>query len=282
MFPFLNYIPERWAKWKSMVKDLKERQRKTHFALLVRQTNCKGRREWVMHGRSLEQAGGVGVVEGGSWTLVLFLVVYPKVQRKAQEVLDCVVGDQRAPTLEDFENLPYIQAIIEETHRICPVAAAGIPHATTSTGEEQLSSQLWNIHDPEIFQDPETFNPDRFLLTEQGTRPDVDDSGFKGRTANLRICPGVHLAHNSSALNTMNLLWAFNFRLAKDPETDKEWPVDMCGYEEGFALTPKLIKCRIIPRGEYVKDIVEREFHAATDTFVKYERDLAEEDSNHF
>uniref|UniRef100_A0A0W0GBY3 Putative cytochrome P450 n=1 Tax=Moniliophthora roreri TaxID=221103 RepID=A0A0W0GBY3_MONRR len=316
MFPFLNYIPERWAKWKSMVKDLRERQRKTHFALL---DDCAKRivkgegngsymeevlsrqEEW---GLSKEILGYIGTVllEAASHTmssflqtLVLFLVAYPKVQRKAQEELDRVVGDQRAPTLEDFGNLPYIQAIIEETHRIRPVAPTGIPHATTSTEEFRgyvlpagtaiFSNNYGIFHDPEIFQDPEIFNPDRFLLTEHGTKPGVDDSGFKGRTANLvfgfgrRICPGVHLAHNSLALNTMNLLWAFDFRPAKDPETDKELPVDVWGYEEGFALAPKPFKCRIIPRGEYVKDIVEREFHAATDTFVKYERDLAKEDS---
>ena len=61
------------------------------------------------------------MLEGGSdttssylQTLVLALVTNPDVQRKAQEEIDRVVGRERAPTLDDLPNLPYIQAIIKE------------------------------------------------------------------------------------------------------------------------------------------------------------------------
>jgi len=47
-------------------------------------------------------------------TVVLAMVQFPDVQRKAQEEIDRVVGIHRMPTLEDFEHMPYIQAIIYE------------------------------------------------------------------------------------------------------------------------------------------------------------------------
>jgi hypothetical protein len=46
--------------------------------------------------------------------LVLALVSFPEVTRKAQEEIDHVVGSHRLPTMEDFEHLPYIRAIVQE------------------------------------------------------------------------------------------------------------------------------------------------------------------------
>ena len=64
--------------------------------------------------------GGV-LIEGGSETtssylqsLILALTVYPDAQRKAHEEIDRVVGEQRMPTLDDLENMPYIHAMILE------------------------------------------------------------------------------------------------------------------------------------------------------------------------
>lgn len=70
-----------------------------------------------------------------------------------------------------------------------------------------------------VFEEPEIVRPERYLLTEFGTKPGVDDKDFResltfgvGRVSchiliylepsffkykTQRICPGRHLAHNT-------------------------------------------------------------------------------------
>lgn len=49
------------------------------------------------------------------------MVLYPEVQRKAQQELDAVVGNDRLPTFEDRDRLPYICALVSEVYRWMPV-----------------------------------------------------------------------------------------------------------------------------------------------------------------
>jgi len=139
---------------------------------------------------------GGALLEGGSDTtsaflqsVVLMLVAFPEVQRKAQEEVDRVIGSERSPTLEDWENLPYLQAFNKEINRFRPIAPMAIPHATTADEHyggyvipkgATLFMNTWGInHDPDVFDKPETFNPDRYLRSEYGTKPGVDETNFR-------------------------------------------------------------------------------------------------------
>jgi cytochrome P450 len=42
-------------------------------------------------------------------SVVLMLVAFPEVQRKAKEEVDSVIGSERLPKLEDWADLPYLQ-----------------------------------------------------------------------------------------------------------------------------------------------------------------------------
>jgi hypothetical protein len=57
----------------------------------------------------------------GIWFVAM--VLYPDVQRKAQEEIDGVVGKYRLPTMDDFDNLPYLKAVLKESMRWHPVAS---------------------------------------------------------------------------------------------------------------------------------------------------------------
>jgi len=53
---------------------------------------------------------------------------YPDVQRRAQADVDNVAPN-RLPTLDDYDSLPYIRAMIKEIIRWAPVAPLGLNHA---------------------------------------------------------------------------------------------------------------------------------------------------------
>lgn len=59
------------------------------------------------------------------------MTLYPEIQKKAQQELDCVVGNSRLPNFEDRPALPYVNALVQESLRWFPVVPSGIPHVTT-------------------------------------------------------------------------------------------------------------------------------------------------------
>ena len=68
-------------------------------------------------------------------TSILAMIVFPDVQHKAQEELDRVIGGDCLPVVSDLEKLPYIEAVLKETHRWHPVAPMGLPHCSTEDDE---------------------------------------------------------------------------------------------------------------------------------------------------
>ena len=53
------------------------------------------------------------------------MLLYPDIQRKAQDELDSVVGRERLPTFEDRPELPFVDAIYKEVLRWRPISPLG-------------------------------------------------------------------------------------------------------------------------------------------------------------
>jgi cytochrome P450 len=53
------------------------------------------------------------------------MILWPDVQKKAQDELDSVIGRDRLPTFEDRPMLPFIDAVCKETLRWRPVSPVG-------------------------------------------------------------------------------------------------------------------------------------------------------------
>lgn len=85
------------------------------------------------------------------------------------------------------------------------------------------------MHDPKNYEDPETFNPDRFMLPAmKGMEPRLDPKildpsavifGF-GR----RICPGRWLAYDTLFATVAGLIAAFDIRMVKDAKGEPVVP----------------------------------------------------------
>ncbi|KAK0460227.1 cytochrome P450 [Desarmillaria tabescens] len=134
----------------------------------------------------------------------LAMVLYPSVQKQAQEELDSLLNDgERLPSLSDRDKLPYINALCLEVLRYHSVVSTNIPHCTSQADVYNgyyipkgslVIANIWNMtHDPKVYQNPMVFDPTRFLATpEHVPERDPRDIAFGfGR----RICPGRYLAN---------------------------------------------------------------------------------------
>ena len=80
------------------------------------------------------------------------MTLYPDIQRKAQEEIDMVVGKDRLPTFADRENLPYVDAVINEVLRFNPVAPLGTFHCNDEyeSGSASLLLLLFRYTAPRL------------------------------------------------------------------------------------------------------------------------------------
>ncbi|KAF8888761.1 cytochrome P450 [Infundibulicybe gibba] len=145
----------------------------------------------------LEVAYSVSSSFGAGIETVVFILAmlhFPDVMRKAQAELDAVVGPERMPEFEDKSQLPYTNALIDETLRFIP------------KGSTVFANLHGIMRDPARFPSPEEFLPERFIESTLPRMQPFDLPFGFGR----RICPGMHLALNSLFINVARILWAFD------------------------------------------------------------------------
>jgi cytochrome P450 len=193
---------------------------------------------------------------------VLNMVLHPEIQAKAQAVIDSVVGTDRLPTFEDRAQLPYIDFIVQETLRWCPVSPVGVPHRSLQDDVYNgmfiprgsfVYANAWAMtHDEDVYHEPKTFNPDRFMAAEDGGRGEplpVGQFGF-GR----RICVGKHLAEASMWIVVASMLAAFNIEKPLGPDGKEFTPT--VELTTGLTSHPKQFPCRIVPRNPKAAKLV--------------------------
>lgn len=170
------------------------------------------------------------------------LLKKPEIFKRATEELDRVIGRNKWVEENEMVNLPYIDSIVKETMRLHPVAPMLVPRMTREDcqvagydipeGTRALVS-VWSIgRDPDLWENPEEFCPERFI----GKNIDVKGTDFELLPfgAGRRMCPGYSLGLKVIQSSLANLLHGFNLKL---PGNMKKEDLNM---EEIFGLsTPK-------------------------------------------
>ncbi|KAJ7067247.1 cytochrome P450 [Mycena amicta] len=196
---------------------------------------------------------------------------------RAQSELDSVVGPDRLPAFSDYDSLPFIRAIVNETLRWRPVAVlGGTPHASTEDFVYEgmyipkgstIIANLWGIHlNPADFPDPHKFDPERFMEKRDYPGPWQHSSFGYGR----RVCPGMYLAANSVFINIARILWGFNVSKARDA-SGNEIEVDTLAYTDGFNSVPLPFPVSITPRSPAHEAVILRENEIAQEEMRAYE-----------
>ncbi|XP_076584833.1 cytochrome P450 2U1 [Chaetodon auriga] len=152
--------------------------------------------------------------------ILLYMVLHPDVQERVQAEIDEVVGTQRVPSLTDKGSLPFTEATIMEVQRLTVVVPLAIPHMASRTAEFRgytipkgtvVLANLWSVHrDPTVWDDPDSFNPARFLDDEGRL---IRKECFIPFGIGHRVCMGEQLAKVELFLMVTSLLQAFRFRL---------------------------------------------------------------------
>ena len=147
------------------------------------------------------------------------LIKNPRVQQKAQEELDRVIGLERIMTEADISNLPYLQCVAKEALRLHPPTPLMLPHKANANVKiggynipkgSTIHVNVWAIaRDPAMWKNPLEFRPERFL------EEDVDMKGHDFRLlpfgAGRRVCPGAQLATNLVTSMLGHLLHHFDW-----------------------------------------------------------------------
>ncbi|XP_073024102.1 cytochrome P450 83B1-like [Primulina eburnea] len=160
------------------------------------------------------------------------LIKKPQVMQKAREEVRNVVGDKGVVDEDDIQNLPYLKAIIKEALRLFPPTPLSVPRETiekcTIDGYEipAKTTVYVNLHsiglDPEYWENPTEFNPDRFLNSTIDYKG--QDFGLLPFGSGRRGCPGMNFGITTVELALANLLYSFDWEL---PHGMKEEDVDM-------------------------------------------------------
>ncbi|QRW13590.1 cytochrome P450 family protein [Ceratobasidium sp. AG-Ba] len=171
-------------------------------------------------------AGGTDTGVGSLIVFVIAMLLFPEVQSKAQKEIDSVVGIGRLPTVEDQPNLQYIRRIMLECARWQPVVPLAVPRRCSEDNEYHgylipegaiIFGNVWAIsRNEDVYPDPETFNPDRFL---DPNLPPAPVFGW-GR----RVCPGMYYSDSSLFLVIVSMLAAYNIVPPKDEAGNFVYP----------------------------------------------------------
>ncbi|XP_015910859.2 cytochrome P450 4c3 [Parasteatoda tepidariorum] len=148
------------------------------------------------------------------------LGLHPEIQKKAQQEIDDVLGDDvdRPITLDDIKELRYLDHVLKETRRLyppTPFIARDLEEDTFIDGHlipkgTSCGILIYMLHrDPNVFPNPEKFDPDRFQIANSTGRHPFAYVPF---SAGPRNCIGQRFATFEAITVLATVLRKFNLK----------------------------------------------------------------------
>ncbi|THU98700.1 cytochrome P450 [Dendrothele bispora CBS 962.96] len=280
LFTWMKYLPSFMAPWKKDAEDWYKKDEVVFKGLFneVRKRVTAGDerpsfcatiiKDKLNEFNDVEAAYLAGTIYAGgadtsSAALAWFMhamLLNPEVQRKAHEELDTVVGRSRMPMFSDYDQLPYIRGIVNETLRLRPISPLGVPHRSTEDdwyegyyipkGTAVIANILSIHHDPEIYgPDATEFKPERHIVNGRPAPAMADGNGRDvafgfGR----RICVGRYVANYELFIDIACILWACHILPVKDSNGKPVLPVNDDEVNYGLVVRPVPFDCVTVPR----------------------------------
>lgn len=240
--PILDYLPDAMAPWRASAvgirnqimpffyvfyNAMKERVKNgtapdCFLARLLKEEGSKFDETEPPHIIATTMAAGTDTTATTLQWFFKAAVLFPEAIKTAQEEIDRVVGRDRLPDWQDRPNLPYVTAIVNETHRWATATPLAFIHATSEAdvyreknipSGASVYSNIYAVHnDPKNFAKPEEWVPERYLPhNDDRAMPEANRVGkHYAFGAGRRECPGMHVADASLYIVISRILWAFD------------------------------------------------------------------------
>ncbi|XP_021284219.1 cytochrome P450 71D10-like [Herrania umbratica] len=153
--------------------------------------------------------------------VMTFLMKNPRSMKRAQEEVRNLFGKKGFADENDVQSLVYLKAVVKETFRLQPVVPLLIPRETIrkcNIGNYEIPAKpLVYVsasaigREPEVWENPESFYPERFL----GSSIDYRGLDFEWISfdAGRRRCPGITMGTVVVELALAKLLYKFHWEM---------------------------------------------------------------------
>ncbi|KAI5070317.1 hypothetical protein GOP47_0014660 [Adiantum capillus-veneris] len=185
----------------------------------------------------------VAAIETTLWSIewgLAELVNNPDIQSKVRDELNMVLGKGVPLTEADVPRLPFLHAVVKETMRLHMAIPLLVPHMNLHQAklagydipaESKILVNAWYLaNNPEWWEKPEVFNPERFLGAEK-IEANGNDFRFLPFGVGRRSCPGIILAIPIVSLVLGHLVQSFELLPPPGQST-----VDITGKGGQFSL----------------------------------------------
>ena len=124
-----------------------------------------------------------------AWAL-FYLTKHPEYMQKLREEIASVNHDASSISFRQLQGqMPYLNAVLTETLRLFPQTGFGLPRTVPVGGAEicgyhfpagsVVSLNAWAMHyDPDNFDEPERFKPERWLVEDQAAKERMNQCYF--------------------------------------------------------------------------------------------------------
>ncbi|KAJ0063779.1 hypothetical protein NL108_006730 [Boleophthalmus pectinirostris] len=154
------------------------------------------------------------------------LIKYPEIQERMQKEIDCVIGQERFPFMEDRKSLPFVDAVLHEVQRFIDFVPLGAPHYalhnitfrgyTIPKGTMIFAVLHSVLKEDKQWATPFLFNPRHFLDQNDNFKK---NPAFLPFSAGKRACVGESLARMEIFLFLVRLLQRFTFSCPGGPDS---------------------------------------------------------------
>ncbi|XP_049866641.1 cytochrome P450 18a1 [Pectinophora gossypiella] len=194
-------------------------------------------------------SAGMETIKSSLLWMIVFMLRNPEVKRRVQEEIDTVIGRERLPNVEDMPNLPYTETTILETLRMSSIVPLATTHSPTKDvnlngyripAGSQVVPLINCVHmDPNLWDEPNKFNPSRFF----------DDAGkirrpeyFMPFGVGRRMCLGDVLARMEMFMFFACIMHQF------DVQMEPGAALPSLEGTVGATIAPEAFRVRFVPR----------------------------------